>query len=58
MDRFKLPCGATIYIRRKTWWLDYVLDGKRIRETLGTHDPTEAMMKASMKAGGLTEGMA
>lgn len=40
----------------KVWWLDYYHNGKRIRESSGTTDKTEARRILQAKQGQIAEG--
>ena len=66
MPKYKHGSG-TIYRRKKkgpngkkqilkTWWLDYYHQGKRVRESSGTTDKTEARNILQSKIGQRAEG--
>jgi integrase len=55
MPKFKHGSGS-VYKRKKTWWIDYYANGKRVRESADTTDKTEARKKLQTRLGQIAEG--
>src|SRR5262245_57029205 len=55
MPKYKHGSG-TVYLRGKTWWISYYVNGKPVQESAKTRDKTEARKFLQVKIGQRAEG--